>query len=309
MFDSLRYSDAADAAPVQPAQSSSLPSSATLDDTTHLVVEFPDSFTRSAQPVVPVEQVIPAADPQIVEVSRGVSGVGVFFLAALAQLVILGALVGAAYVYPKEAGELLKTAAAYLDEDSAHADPAPITYWTPPEPTSTLAARIQVLELEDRAIVRGDRTAFAELQRQAGELENESANPIYDAVNASLVRIQQLYQMSVHNAPPALDAQAIFPGAQSEPDLPPASVIQVLRDRRHSAVSRERAAFLLSEVKTESAQKALFNTIQDDPNLQVVAQAFSSFQKSTGYPGYDWFDSKAVESWWYQNAPKILGQK
>ncbi|MEM1297142.1 MAG: hypothetical protein AAGH89_17380 [Verrucomicrobiota bacterium] len=300
-FDSLRYSDNEAATP--PA------SVGVPDDMTGLVVELPDSFERPAAPMVPPDAQIPhpAPAPQVVQVKRGFSGFGVFCMAIFAQLLLIGGLGTAAYFYPDEASKVLDKAAQYLNADTENAAPE-VVHWTPPEPESTLGARIQILELEDRAIVRGDRTAFSELQRQAKLLESDSANPIYDAVHASLVRVRQLYQVSAQNTPPQLDAQAIFPGAEAEPDLPTASVIQVLRDRRHTAHSRERAAYLLANVNTPPAQKALFNTIQDDPNLQVVVQAFSSFRKSTGYPGHDCFDSEAVESWWYQNAPKILGQ-
>tara|TARA_R110002096_G_scaffold215310_9_gene403131 strand:+ start:45413 stop:46264 length:852 start_codon:yes stop_codon:yes gene_type:complete len=279
------------------------------DDMTGLVVELPESFERPSNPVVPPDSMVPSLEPvqQVVQVKRGFSGFGVFCMAIFAQILLIGGLGVAAYFYPKEASAILDKAAQYLDAEGEEATPQ-VVHWTPPEPESTLGARIQILELEDRAIVRGDRTAFSELQRQAKLLESDSANPIYDAVHASLVRVRQLYHVSAQNTPPRLDAQAIFPGAEAEPDLPTASVIQVLRDRRHAAESRERAAYLLAEVNTPPAQKALFNTIQDDPNLQVVVQAFSSFCKSTGYPGHDCFDSEAVESWWYQNAPKILGQ-
>ncbi len=276
-------------------------------DETNLVVDLPDSFQRPVERLVPPETGYGYEQPPAVEVKGGVSRFGAFFLAIFAQILVFGGLGAAAYFYPQESADALRKVAQLLDREGPTTQ-AEATPWIPPEPTSTLGDRIQILELEDRAIYRGDRTAFAELQRRADLLEDDTANPIFDAVHASLVRIRQLYQVSAQNAPPVLDAQAIFPGAQTEPDLPTASVIQVLRDRRHSAPARERAAYLLADVKTAPAQKALFNTIQDDPNLQVVAQAFTSFRKSTGYPGNDWFNSEEVETWWFQNAPTILGR-
>ncbi len=160
--------------------------------------------------------------------------------------------------------------------------------------------------MEDRAIYGKERIAWDELLRQSALLD--PADLTYDAVQASLMRIRLLYKVDGSGAPLPLDARAIFPGKSSEADLPPTAVIQVLRDKRQPPEVRRRAAYLLADEPSPSTARALYDTIQDDPNLEVVKEAFLAFRSTTGYPGEDFFDAQSVENWWDSNKAAILGQ-
>ena len=51
--------------------------------------------------------------------------------------------------------------------------------------------------------------------------------------------------------------------------------------------------------------QALYDAIQEDPNLGVMLQAFRSFQTITKYPGSDWSDPGAVQAWWEREGSLI----
>ena len=286
--------------------------SAAIDD--NFEVELPDNFERpaaanSAVMSGPPSNPIAAATekqqggnlPPVIVQKSGVSRTGVFFLALTANLFLLATILAIGYFFPRQSHELLHLATTHL-KTGGDSGAVPIFAPSGIDPK----ARIELLELEDRAVFRGDRTAYAELIRQSQTLDR--LNPLFDSVHASLIRIHTIYQINTGPTPSPLQAHEILPGTRSEPELPAESLIQVMRDRRHESESRRRAAYLLANMKTPAAQKALYNTIQDDPNLNVVAQAFRSFQLSTGYPGKNPFDTDSVESWWFQNAATFLGQ-
>jgi len=305
------------------------PSSDAYDDDDDFVVELPPAFERpfdddpgpghnpgpaappAHQPPYPGnpmrEESSPAREPIPPRPERGgggVSGVSAFFLGMLAQLIVLGIIGIAIYSSPKETGQFLEAAQKHFQVEE-EAEPST---WAPTIQVETdVVARMEILELEDRAIYGHERVAWDELVLQAGRLD--PADVTYGSVQASLMRIRMLYAAPVQVPPPPLDASAIFPGKTSEGELPPTAIIQVLRDKRQPADIRRRAAYLLgTDGASASGARALFDTIQDDPNLEVVKQAFYSFRSATGYPGEDFFDASAVETWWTANKGSFLGQ-
>jgi len=233
----------------------------------------------------------------------GLTAVGAFGMAMLANLVLLFLLASLVWAFPKETGGLVERIATRMGLASPANSPGAALV----PGVDSAADRLEILELEDRAIFRGERTALEQLQRLSQELD--PADLGYDAVQASLIRIRQRYQLSQGEIPPPLDAREILPGAETEKDLPVTAIVDVLRNRRQPPSKRQRAAYLLAHSRQSAAAKnALFHAIQDDPNLGVVRQSFQAFQELTGYPGRDFFDSDAIDRWWARNATSFIGQ-
>jgi len=166
--------------------------------------------------------------------------------------------------------------------------------------------RLEILRLEDQAIFRRDRQAWDALEAKAVRLP--TADPDYEAVHASLIRIRIAYERLETEVPPVLDPREIFPTAATEAEIPLASLIQVLRDTKQTESKRQRCAFLLQKENSPVARSALFQSIQEDPSLLVVRQSFQSFRSLTGYPDSNCFDAQGVARWWSRNAHTALGQ-
>ncbi|MEO0444561.1 MAG: hypothetical protein AAF191_00650 [Verrucomicrobiota bacterium] len=225
---------------------------------------------------------------------------GAFLMALGTNLALILLVVVGMWAFPVESRALLRNIAQSVGL-------APSEELAAVPGVGASADRLEILELEDRAIFRGERTALEQLLRLSRELD--PADLTYDAVQASLIRIGQRYQLSQGEIPAPLDPREILPGSDTEKDLPITAVVDVLRNRRQPATKRQRAAYLLSTARqSPSAQNALFHAIQDDPNLGVVRQSFQSFQELTGYPGRDPFDARAIDQWWARNAASFVGQ-
>lgn len=235
---------------------------------------------------------------------RGMGGIGVFFTAVMAQIFVLGSLAGLAVAFPGETLQLVAKARLHF----APALSAPAVFG---ERGSSAAVptdgRLEILRLEDRAIWRRDREAWEALRSKVAQLP--VSHPDNEAVHASLIRIQMVYERPTVAEPPALDPREIFPTAATEADIPVASLIQVLHDGQQSETKRQRCAFLLQRQTSPAARGALFQSIQEDRSLLVVRQAFDSFRMLTGYPGRNCFDADEVARWWSRNAHTALGQK
>ncbi len=234
-----------------------------------------------------------------------VSPIGAFFLGLLSQAVLLAALAAAFLLYPEKARRLVSKSG--FDWPWPDAVAAFVAGPSPGNAGTAEIERIHILRLEDRALSRGDRTAWKELGAKLNQLDRASAD--FDGVQASLFRIRMGFQQRGQEIPPPLDPREIFPTAATENEIPLASLIQVLLDQTQNEVRRQRAAWLLADAPAASARNALYQAIQEDPNLFVVAQAFHSFRSLTGYPGQDGFDDEALARWWSRNAPGVIGQK
>jgi hypothetical protein len=235
---------------------------------------------------------------------RGISGIGVFFIAVFAQVFVLGTVAGLAIAFPNEASALIARVRMHFAAGLAEPEA------TKRQTTASANAsdpRMEILRLEDRAIWRRDREAWDELRERVAQLP--AAHPDHEAVQASLIRIQMAYDRPGLADPPSLDPREIFPTAATESEIPVASLIQVLHDLKQDEVKRQRCAFLLESQSSPAARSALFQAIQEDRSLLVVRQAFDSFRTLTGYPGQNCFDADAVARWWSRNAHAALGQK
>jgi hypothetical protein len=234
--------------------------------------------------------------------SGGVSAVGAFFVAILAQVFTLGGVAGLAIAFPAQTAQIIAEARMLVVREVPERS---VLSSRSPEPAAG-QERMTILRLEDRAISRRDRQAWEELQARLARIP--SSTPDYEAVQASLIRIQLAYQNLESAVPPPLEPREIFPTAATEAEIPLASLIQVLRDGKQSELKRQRCAFLLQKDPSTAARSALFQTIQEDPSLLVAGQAFHSFRALTGYPDTNCFDSQAVARWWSRNAHGAVGQ-
>ena len=233
----------------------------------------------------------------------GWSFAGVFGVAMLAQLALAVLVAGVVWAFPKECGGLVRRLAGRMELRTAGMLASDF-----PAARGGGADRLAILQLEDRALYRGDRAALERLRRMARDLE--PADGEFDAVQASLIRVRQSFQLSQAEVPGPLDPREILPGVEAERDLPATAIVDVLRNRHQPVAARQRAAYLLkNERQSAAAQNALFHAIQDDPNLVVVRQAFLSFQELTGYPGRDFFDADAIDRWWARNSASFVGQR
>lgn len=234
---------------------------------------------------------------------KGISAGGAFGMALMAQFVLVGLCLAAVWAFPRETGDLIQRLFARLELTK----PSSMSVARIPG-GEVSAERLMILDLEDRALYRGERSALEQLQRMGRELKPEE--PCFDAVQASLIRVRQSYQLSLGEVPGPLDPREILPGFETERDLPATAIVDVLRNRRQSPAKRQRAAYLLAnERQSAAAQSALFHAIQDDPSLVVVRQAFQSFQELTGYPGRDFFDTDAIDRWWARNSASFMSQR
>lgn len=336
LFDLLRFSEQADdleeplvPTPFTPAPPSALSSPAEPlkvrfelapepEEPDELVVDLPEVFERPHSPLldefdatetITRHRLDEGPPPPAAAALRRVSGSGsgarligfsiatsAFFLLFLAFLAI---------VFPKSSADFFRSAANRLDPaapaESPAAPPAPVAQ----SDEANLRQRIELIALEDRAIAEGDRAAFVELERLANS--PALAKPHRAAAQAGLIRVRRFFAATPAAETKPLDSRSIY-GVDSETALPQPVVIQVLRDPRQPIDSRRRAAVLLAQNPTSPAKKALFNTIQDDPNLEVVKQAFAAFRSATDYPGQELFDFKAIDSWWTASQGGALGQ-
>ena len=227
---------------------------------------------------------------------RGVSAAGAFGMAMLANLILAGFVASVIWAFPRETGQALRRVASRLDLGASRMDLVP----------ESGVDRLAILRLEDRALYRGERSALEQLQRLSREIDSTDRN--FEAVQASIIRVRQSYQMNLGEVPGPLDAREILPSIETEKDLPATAIVDVLRNRQQSPAKRQRAAYLLANERQDAAAlSALFHTIQDDPSLPVVRQAFQSFQGLTGYPGRDFFDADAVDRWWARNSASFIG--
>jgi hypothetical protein len=219
----------------------------------------------------------------------------------LAQLCLLGGVAGVVWWSPETASRCVGVVAERcgLADRMTGVEPGP-------SGEAAGARRLEILRLEDRAVCRGDRGALVALLDLEGRLDAEDPDRL--GVEASLLRIRDVFAERSRLVPPALEASEVFPSARTEADLPLAALVQVLLDGRQSEGKRRRAAFLLKEGASATARNALFQAIQQDASLAVVQEAFLSFRELTGYPGDNGFDSEEIARWWSRNASS-LGQR
>ncbi|MFT5467937.1 MAG: hypothetical protein ACI8UO_003045 [Verrucomicrobiales bacterium] len=239
--------------------------------------------------------------PPPAPVRQGLSKRAAVGIALLTQVLTIGVVVGVAFLFPEPTAELFRSAAASLD-------PLP-----PPDPeivktedeNASRRLRVELIELEDRAVSQGERIAFSKLTNYAETLSESDSN--FTAAQAGLRRVEHFYATEPFGEPEPLDARSIYAVA-TERDLPQSTVIQVLRDDRQPVELRRRAAWLLAGNASSSAKKALYGAIRNDADLSVVRQAFESFRGVTGYPETVAFDAAAIELWWARNEAAALGR-
>jgi len=233
---------------------------------------------------------------------RSIGGVGVFFLGMFAQVVVLGALGAVAWFAPDFTSRCVAPLAERygIGESMAGSGPEPAA------DSRDEMRRVEILRLEDRAVCRGDRSALVALLDLEGHLKPDDPDRL--GVEASLLRIRNVFAERSSLVPPVLEASEVFPSARTEADLPLAALVQVLLDGRQSEAKRRRAAYLLKEAASSTSRNALFQAIQQDASLAVVQEAFLSFQELTGYPGENGFDSQEIAQWWSRHASS-LGQR
>ncbi len=236
--------------------------------------------------------------------AKGVSAVGAFFIALLAQISLVGIIAAAAIAFPAETSLMVSHLRMHFAGRAVDRQPTSEVSAATLVPTDR---RLEILRLEDRAISRKDRGAWNLLQEKVAQVP--VSHPDYEAIQASLIRIRLAYDRPELAEPPALDPREVFPTAATEADIPLASLIQLLHDSKQSESKRQRCAYLLKRDNSPVARNALFQSIQEDPSLLVIHEAFESFQILTGYPGKNCFDAPGVARWWSRNAHGALGQK
>ena len=146
--------------------------------------------------------------------------------------------------------------------------------------------RHELTMLADAAIARGDRGALDELR---GMLDVADDPVQRAAARAEMFRVQQMYATASRLPKEPLAVAKLFPGKNSEKQLEEEQVVELLADPDREPETRIRAAWLLEDRRTMTANDQLMLAIRNDKHLDVVKQAMLSFQKNTGYRGGDWF--------------------
>ena len=93
------------------------------------------------------------------------------------------------------------------------------------------------------------------------------------------------------------------PDIRSEADLKAEQLTKILQDHQQPWEARLRAAWLLKGSEDPATDAVLLKAIQEDPSLDVVKQAQTTFERRIGRR-FRLFDIPSIESWWSTQHPE-----
>jgi hypothetical protein len=166
-----------------------------------------------------------------------------------------------------------------------------------------LKERNRLTEYADKAIATGARDA---LQAVVEAMFDPQMPNMQHAAGAEFRRVQAYFEISSSIDPGyKLPLQELFKGGSitAEADLKPSQLIKLLHDHQLVWEVRLRSAYLLRGSADPETNDALLKTIRDDPSLDVVKQAQTSFEKRVGQR-FRLFDIPSIEAWWAAQTKK-----
>lgn len=166
-----------------------------------------------------------------------------------------------------------------------------------------LKERNRLTDYADRAISTGAREG---LQAIVETMFNPQSQNMHHAAGAEFRRVQAYFEISSSIDPNyKLPLQELFKDGsiRAEADLKPGQIVKLLHDHQQPWEVRLRCAFLLRASADPGANAALLKTIHEDPSLDVVKQAQTSFEKRVGQR-FRLFDIPSMDAWWASQTKK-----
>lgn len=160
-----------------------------------------------------------------------------------------------------------------------------------------LKERNRLTDYADKAIATGTRQS---LQAIVDAMFDPALKHLRHASEAEFRRVQAYFEISSSIDPTfKLPLQELFKDAavRSEADLTPAQLTTLLTDAKQPWEVRLRCAYLLRASTDAGTNAALLKVIKDDPSLDVVKQAQTTFEKRVGQR-FRLFDIPSIEAWW-----------
>lgn len=166
-----------------------------------------------------------------------------------------------------------------------------------------LKERNRLTDYADKAIATGARQS---LQAIVDAMFDPALKHLRHASEAEFRRVQAYFEISSSIDPTfKLPLQELFKDAavRSEADLTPAQLTSLLTDAKQSWEVRLRCAYLLRASTDTGTNATLLKVIKDDPSLDVVKQAQTTFEKRVGQR-FRLFDIPSIEAWWSTQKPQ-----
>ncbi len=160
-----------------------------------------------------------------------------------------------------------------------------------------LKERNRLTDYADKAIATGARES---LQAIVEAMFDPALKHLRHAAEAEFRRVQAYFEISSSIDPAyKLPLQELFKDTpvRAEADLTPAQLTTLLNDTKQPWEVRLRCAYLLRASTDAGTNAALLKVIKDDPSLDVVKQAQTTFEKRVGQR-FRLFDIPSIEAWW-----------
>ncbi len=160
-----------------------------------------------------------------------------------------------------------------------------------------LKERNRLTDYADKAIATGTRES---LQAIVDSMFDPALKHLRHAAEAEFRRVQAYFEISSSIDPAyKLPLQELFKDTpiRAEADLTPAQLTTLLHDAKQPWEVRLRCAYLLRASSDAGTNAALLKVIKDDPSLDVVKQAQTTFEKRVGQR-FRLFDIPSIEAWW-----------
>lgn len=168
-----------------------------------------------------------------------------------------------------------------------------------------LKERNRLTDYADKAIATGARDA---LQAIVETMFNQNSQNMHHAAGAEFRRVAAYFEIASNIDPNyRLPIQELFKEKDSpikaEADLNAAQLIKLMHDHQQAWEVRLRCAYLLRGNPDPAINAALLKTIHDDPSLDVVKQAQTSFEKRVSQR-FRLFDIPSIDAWWAAQTKK-----
>jgi len=166
-----------------------------------------------------------------------------------------------------------------------------------------LKERNRLTEYADKAIATGARDA---LQAVVEAMFDPQMPNMQHAAGAEFRRVQAYFEISSSIDPAyKLPLQELFKDGSvtAEADLKPEQLVKLMHDHKQPWEVRLRCSYLLRASADLATNAALLKTIKDDPSLDVVKQAQTSFEKRVGQR-FRLFDIPSIDAWWATQTKK-----
>src|SRR6267143_528684 len=171
-----------------------------------------------------------------------------------------------------------------------------------------LKDRNHLMQLADDAVSTGNRKALDELR----SVKMEENNPLAPLASSLFFQVKNFYLNGnrIGGYRPTMHRFGLTEASTATP--PPSddayTTEDLLNELRHGDDWRDRAKSADSLVtrRTKTVPDALFDSIKNDPHLEVARNAVLSFCTITGYQKKDVFGEDDLADWWRAHRTEVL---